>query len=451
MSTIKVTPEQLHYVSNQVDQARQQLEHLQDNLSRQIMFLQAMWMGVTQERFYDDFERSRPVLQKALESMVYTSKELKDIATRFENADAEKGSLGSVIGAVGAAAMMKSSVSDTGSEDKGYRMAQVNIYGRLMWMPVNENGVPDQASLQAYEKDQGHLDINKMQAAGHVEEPGEDINALQIKAFENRIHPFTGEPVSDKYAQMMLTSLKFSQIFMAFQMVRGSIPGRKGPFRLPASDPAVAKIKKNLEAGEARKGSNIKGTDKIGDIPPAFKQKEFASSYEARLSQTPAPENRKVSFEGTRGESKCILKPPPDPEIKKVLDEAGIDGIQYKNAVPDYSPVAKAQVEIEYMLGGKGTYGGKARSYNFAQSDQKLADQLNNSPELARQFGMEHGGITARDIEKYRDKNKLTWHELNDVNTMQLVPTKVNSTFGHLGGVGEVNAGAFEPGGFAKK
>ncbi|MBY0204563.1 WXG100 family type VII secretion target [Paenibacillus cucumis Kampfer et al. 2016] len=262
MSTIKVTPEQLHHVSSQVDQARQQLEHIQDHLSRQIMFLQAMWMGVTQERFYDDFARSRPVLQKALESMVYTSKELKDIAIRFENADAEKGSLGGVIGAAGAVAMMKSAASDAGSEDKGYRMAQVNIYGRLMWMPVNENGVPDQASLKAYEKDQGHLDINRMQA-GHAEEPGEDIHALQIKAFENRIHPFTGEPVSDKYAQMMLTSLKFSQIFMAFQMVRGSMPGRKGPFRLPASDPAVTKIKKNLEAAEAKKTSNIKGT---GDV-----------------------------------------------------------------------------------------------------------------------------------------------------------------------------------------
>lgn len=103
------------------------------------------------------------------------------------------------------------------------------------------------------------------------------------------------------------------------------------------------------------------------------------------------------------------------------------------------------------MLGGKGKYGSKARAYNFVQADQKLADQLNNSPELARQFGMEPGGITARDIEKYRDKNKLTWHELNDVTTIQLVPTKINSTFGHLGGVGEINAGAFEPGGFAQK
>ncbi|MGQ8873466.1 WXG100 family type VII secretion target [Paenibacillus sp. TSA_86.1] len=272
MSTIKVTPEQLHHVSNQVDQARQQLEHIQDNLSRQIMFLQAVWLGVTQERFYGDFARSRPVLQKALESMLYTSKELKDIATRFEQADAEKGSLGGVIGAVGAAAMMKSSGSGAGSEDKGYRMAQVNMYGRLMWMPVNENGVPDQASLQAYQKDQGHVDINRMQA-GHAEDLGVDLNALQIEAYENRIHPFTGEPVNDRYAQMMVTSLKFSQILMAFQMVRGSMPGRKGPFRLPSSHPAVAKMKKNLEDVKKNRGKAQGDTTKIAKTETLVKEK----------------------------------------------------------------------------------------------------------------------------------------------------------------------------------
>jgi WXG100 family type VII secretion target len=265
MSTIKVTPEQLHHVSNQVGQARQQLEHIQDNLSKQIMFLQAVWLGVTQERFYGDFARSRTVLQKALESMVYTSKELTEIATRFEQADAEKGSLGGVIGAVGAAMLMKSSGSDTGSEDKGYRMAQVNVFGRLVQMPVNEDGVTDQAALQAYQKDQGHLDFNRMQAVG-TEEPGEDIIALQIKAFENGIHPFTGEPVNDQYAQMMVISLKFSQILMAFQMVRGSMPGRKGPFHLPSSHPTVAKMKANVANAEKASVNN-----KIHEVNPSHK------------------------------------------------------------------------------------------------------------------------------------------------------------------------------------
>lgn len=268
MNTIKVTPEQLHHVSNQVDQARQQLEHIREDLTRQIMFLQQMWLGVTQERFYDEFARSRPVLQKALESMVNTSMELKDIATRFENVDAEKVSLGSAVSALVAGVMMKTSRYYAGSDDKGYRMAQVNMFGKLMWMPVNENGVTDQAALQAYKKDQGHLDFNRMQATD-AEAPGEDIYAMQIKAFENGIHPFTGEPVSDKYAQMMLTSLKFSQLFMAFQMVRGSMPGGKGPFRVPSSHPAVAKIKKNLESAEARKGSKIKGTGDVSGVKSA--------------------------------------------------------------------------------------------------------------------------------------------------------------------------------------
>ncbi|WP_340013698.1 WXG100 family type VII secretion target [Paenibacillus sp. FSL K6-1318] len=272
MSTIKVTPEQLHNVSHQVDQARQQLENIRSELTRQIMFVQILWMGATQERFYYEFEQSRPILDKALESMVGISRELKEIATRFENVDAEKVSLGSAVGAVGAGVMMKTLGNDAGTEDKGYRMAQVNVYGKLMWMPVNENGVTDQAALQAYKKDQGHLDFNRMQATD-AEVPGEDIYVMQIKAFENGIHPFTGEPVSDKYAQMMLTSLKFSQLFMAFQMVRGSMPGGKGPFRMPSSHPAVAKIKKNLEAAEARKangqkkGSEVTGqASNIGSI-----------------------------------------------------------------------------------------------------------------------------------------------------------------------------------------
>ncbi|WP_313636993.1 HNH endonuclease [Paenibacillus sp.] len=135
--------------------------------------------------------------------------------------------------------------------------------------------------------------------------------------------------------------------------------------------------------------------------------------------------------------------------MKKILDEAGIDGINYKNAVPDFSPVAKAELEIDHMLGGTGNRGADARRANFKQADIKLAEQLNNSPELASQFGLTSGKIKAGDIADIREELKLTWHELNDGKTMQLVPSEINSKFGHLGGVGEINAGAFAPGGFA--
>ncbi|MFJ2046731.1 WXG100 family type VII secretion target [Paenibacillus taichungensis] len=250
MSTIKVTPEQLHHVSNQVDQARQQLESIRGDLTRQIMFIQTMWMGAMQERFYYEFEQSRPILDKALESMVNTSKELKDIATRFQDADAQLVSLGGATGAVGAAAIMTNSAGDLSSGDKGYRMARINMFGKWVWMPVNEDGDADQAALQAYEKDHGHLDVNRMEGV-KVEPPGDDIFALQIKAFQNGIHPYTGETVSDSYARTMVTSLKFAQLFMAIQMVRGSFPGRSGPFRTSSSGLA-AKIKNNIKNAESK-------------------------------------------------------------------------------------------------------------------------------------------------------------------------------------------------------
>ena len=75
-------------------------------------------------------------------------------------------------------------------------------------------------------------------------------------------------------------------------------------------------ILKNVEESRiAREASGYKsfvefesGASKGGgkadtDIPSAFKQKEFASSYEARITQTPADVNIKVGFEGNRGES----------------------------------------------------------------------------------------------------------------------------------------------------
>ncbi|MBM6383736.1 MAG: WXG100 family type VII secretion target [Paenibacillus sp.] len=270
MSTIKVTPEQLHHVSNQVDQARQQLEGIRSDLTRQIMFIQAMWMGATQERFYYEFERSKPILEKALESMINTSKDLKDIATRFQEADAEQVSLAGATGAVGAMAMTTRLTGNGNPEDKGYRMVYNSAFG--VWLPVNEKGVTDQAALQAYEKDKGNLDVKGMQGPMNMDPPGEDIFALQIKAFENGIHPFTGEPVSDKYAQTMVTSLKLSQIFMAVSMVKGSMPGSKGPFRLPSSNPAVAKIKKHIEAAKTKSGEEIGPSSPVSVKQESYKE-----------------------------------------------------------------------------------------------------------------------------------------------------------------------------------
>ncbi|NQM31102.1 hypothetical protein HO415_10720 [Streptococcus suis] len=138
----------------------------------------------------------------------------------------------------------------------------------------------------------------------------------------------------------------------------------------------------------------------------------FNSSYKDRLNQ--APKNG-GTWTGTRGESKFISS---DDNVNGILLKYNQDGITYKNAVPDFSSVAEHQVEIPNMTTN--------RAKNFGAADSQLAPDL---------------GGTKADIRNYRKDNGLTWHELNDMTTMQLVPTDVNAKFGHLGGVSEVRQG----------
>ena len=44
---------------------------------------------------------------------------------------------------------------------------------------------------------------------------------------------------------------------------------------------------------------------------------------------------------------------------------------------------------------------------------------------------------TARDVSQWRKENGYSWHERNDMKTCDLIPTKINAYFGHLGGVSE--------------
>ncbi|MNW38462.1 hypothetical protein D3C74_155280 [compost metagenome] len=248
MTTIKINPDQLYQIAQKVDQGRQQLDQMNRQLYGHLVSMQMLWLGMTQERFFQDYEHSRPVLERALEHMVKMAVELRTIATRFSEADAEQGGYQAAIGGAVGLGTHGAASTDTGP---GYRMAYNSFLGK--WLPVNEQGVTDQAALQAYERDKGHLDVNAMQGDIQSEPLGEDIMDLQIKAFQEGMHPFTGERVSDNYAAMMVTSLKLSQVFMGIQAIRGSMPGRKGPYRLSSNHPVVQKIQKNMEAVRAEK------------------------------------------------------------------------------------------------------------------------------------------------------------------------------------------------------
>ena len=150
------------------------------------------------------------------------------------------------------------------------------------------------------------------------------------------------------------------------------------------------------------------------------------SNYNKRLVQTPV-DDEWGHWSGERGNSDYIYDNPKTIRISEdryVTVEAGTK-VTYRNCVPDFSPFQVAQVTIPSMT--------NSRSHNFSQADKALAELWTKTQHDGRSW-------TARQVEAYRTSNGLTWHEMNNMESMQLVPTKVNAGFGHLGGVGEYNA-----------
>ncbi len=145
------------------------------------------------------------------------------------------------------------------------------------------------------------------------------------------------------------------------------------------------------------------------DIRDLILAKEGGSSYDERLKQTPVNNG---DWTGIRGESTFHHN---DEKIKRITKGAGIE---YDDAYPDFGPVSAGTVEIGNM--------GTSRPKNFRQADEALAKQWDKSP---------------REIKKWRKENEHTWHEVEDLKTMELVPTIINAKHGHMGGVGEIERG----------
>jgi len=168
----------------------------------------------------------------------------------------------------------------------------------------------------------------------------------------------------------------------------------------------------------AKVESGVSGTGKDGkiDFTRGFDVDPKYSSYEQRVKTTPVNKGQWIN---ERAESHFISD--KTGEVKEYLDEAGVDGVEYKNGMPDFSPFSKGEVKLDNMTND--------RKSNFSTADEALAEKWSTPDEK----------WTADDIADWREDNKYTWHELNDLETIQLVPSKINSVFKHLGGVGEYN------------
>ncbi len=168
------------------------------------------------------------------------------------------------------------------------------------------------------------------------------------------------------------------------------------------------KVDDVLEAG-SKAGQDMSDDVARGLEEAGKKGASYPSTYDERINQTPVNNG---SWTGDRGESKFISELD---EVNDVLKQYDIDGIEYKDGIPDFSPVSEGEISHPDM--------GIDRNKNFKVADELLAKQLD---------------VPRKEITKLRKQGKLTWHELNDMETMQLVPSVVNSKFGHLGGVAEV-------------
>ena len=98
-----------------------------------------------------------------------------------------------------------------------------------------------------------------------------------------------------------------------------------------------------------------------------------------------------------------------------------IKSIPYKNGEPDFSKVALATLKIDNFTNN--------RYPNFKNADQNYADILNRNNNL---------NLTAKDIEKFRNDNNLTWHERSDMKTVDLIPREYHS-LPHVGGISNAN------------
>ncbi|HBB14458.1 MAG TPA: hypothetical protein DCZ76_09295 [Treponema sp.] len=159
----------------------------------------------------------------------------------------------------------------------------------------------------------------------------------------------------------------------------------------------------------------------------------------------------KGKWTGKPGNSTFI--PADIPENKKIIDylhECGLEGVDYKDGVPDFFFLSEKTVEIpdmtEHMFNAKDVVNAPfqikpkdirpdGQPGNFEQAYQALANKFNDEEKDERI------DWTVRDVREWAKKNKeihggqtLTIHEMSDMKTCEFIRYYVHRFFNHSGG-----------------
>lgn len=188
---------------------------------------------------------------------------------------------------------------------------------------------------------------------------------------------------------------------------------------------AVDDVVKNMEIPNKNPSESATGKGDLGswrDVRDKIDDFQKTSPFEGTLLSENRIPISKGEWEGGAGDS--TWRPARDhhpqvfnPEGKtwgEILDGHGKDGIPFKDGDPDFSDIAEDQVEIDDFTDN--------RADNFAQADEKLAQER---------------GCTVEEIREWRKENGYTWHECKDQKTMQLVPSEIHNNIPHSGGISE--------------
>lgn len=194
--------------------------------------------------------------------------------------------------------------------------------------------------------------------------------------------------------------------------------------------------------------AEVKNADRNESIDPdklirsSVESCDYPSSYKERLDRTPSIENPNGKWSGDRGES--MFMPTAD-RVREILRNKGLEGINYKDGIPDFNPISEAKVTIQGMsqhrLSQMGENGERIVG-NYEKADTECAKAWN----LEQRDGKDDW--THQDVKKWREANEYTWHEHNDMKTCSLVPTEVHKVCSHLGGVSEIKNILNQIGGF---
>ena len=178
--------------------------------------------------------------------------------------------------------------------------------------------------------------------------------------------------------------------------------------------------------------SKIKDID--GRIDVSKKSEKLYTTYKERINRTP-----KNNWSENRGESLYKVQ---DSEAQKYLKSKNLDGIEYKNAIPDFDKVSEGTCRIPKMSEYREDYyDAEKKCYiegNFTQYDKIMKKKLEDKGFQIKDIKCDDGRV--RKIWFDSKGVPYTRHEKVDMKTMQLVPFAIHKECKHSGGVAEIKA-----------